>query len=116
MSDNSKIKLLRKLIREVLLSEDDTPGGGLTKFGAKYKIQQSDALADAMKALAGSDGNAGQAAKTLGISKRRMYDYIQQSPKLDSAQDRFQDEEKSKEERQEKTSSSSDEEDSDDRS
>lgn len=115
MSDGYQIKLLRKLIREVIqkntLSEDQRPGGGLTKFGAKYKILQSDAVADAMKALAGTSGDAEEAAKKLGISTRSMYNYIQQSKKLDSAQDRFQDEERSKEETERNLSKRSDEKD-----
>jgi len=115
MSDDNQIKLLRKLIREVIqknsLSEDKRPGGGLTKFGAKYKILQSDATKDAMKALAGTSGNAEEAAKQLKISTRSMYNYIQQSKKLNLVQDKFQDEERKKEEIEQSLSKRSDEKD-----
>lgn len=101
--------VLRHLINEVL--NEEKPGGGLTKFGAEYKIQQSDAIAAAMKALASADGNAEDAAKTLGISARRMYDYIDMSSKLKKAQDKFQDEERQGKESKEKLSKRSDERD-----
>lgn len=114
MSDKQRtLKLvktvIRSLIKEVLTEEK--PGGGLTVFGAEYKIQQSDAIADAMKALAASDGNAEDAAKSLGISPRRMYDYINMSSKLKKAQDKFQDEDKQEKESEKKLSKRSDERD-----
>jgi hypothetical protein len=103
--------LIRELVKESFLNEDDKPGGGLTQFGAEYKIQRSDAISDAMKALAASDGNAREAAKTLGISARRMYDYINMSSKLEKAQDKFQDEERKEKESDKKLSKRSDERD-----
>jgi Sec-independent protein translocase protein TatA len=103
--------LIREFVKESLLNEDDKPGGGLTKFGAEYKIERSDAIADAMKALAASDGNAREAAKTLGISIRRMYDYINMSSKLQRAQDKFQDEERKEQESDKKLSKRPDERD-----
>lgn len=102
MPSNTKLALLKTYIKhaikEAILREDETPGGGLTFYGAEFKTDPSQAIADAMKALASADGNAEEAAKILGISTRRMYDYISMIPKLNSAQDRFQEEEKAKEE------------------
>ncbi|NBP01806.1 MAG: hypothetical protein EBU90_17050 [Proteobacteria bacterium] len=110
-----KIVVLRQLIREIiessLLNEDNTPGGGLTDFGAKFRIEKSGAISDAMKALAATGGDATKAAKSLGVSTRRMYDYISMSPKLDTAQDKFQDEERKEKETEKRLSKDKDSDD-----
>lgn len=101
MNVNEKAKLLtlkafiRKTVKESLLSESDSPGGGLTNFGAEYKILKSAAISRAMKALAANDGNVEKAAEELGISTRRMYDYVNMSSKLEKAKNKFQKEEES---------------------
>jgi len=70
--------LIRQLVREYILLEKGhgKPGGGLTKAGALKKINPTRFETEVRAAMSGESGDVGNAADELGVSKRRMYDYL----------------------------------------
>ena len=101
--------LLRKLIRETITSfREGARGGGLTNHGAQRRLNPAAAAAEERSALVQAGGDTEVAAKILDVSPSRMYDYIQNSQKLQNVQDAEQervgdDEEVRKEEKKQET-------------
>jgi hypothetical protein len=83
INESSCIKLVRALVKEVLLSEDEKPGGGLTDVGAEMKIDPQNAIIHLKGALAGAPrkGRVKAAAKELGVSPSLIYHYTSEDPK-----------------------------------
>lgn len=86
-----------------ILSERQKPGGGLTDMGALRRVDQSSWMAKVRSALGDVEGDVEDAANSLDISTRRLYDYIDDVPSLEKTKDRFQrDAERKEEEKEEK--------------
>lgn len=80
--------LLRRLIRETISDiYEGARGGGLTDHGAARRINPAAAAAEERSALVQAGGDTEAAAKILDVSPSRMYDYIQDSEKLQNVQD-----------------------------
>jgi len=79
---NSLRSIIRQLVKESILREDETPGGPITDLGAEKIVNPSDYMSDFRKALVASDGIVKKAARTLGIATRTAHYHIAQSPEL----------------------------------
>lgn len=81
-NESSCIKLVRALIKEVLLSEDKKPGGGITDLGAGMVVNRKKTVKDIKNALqsAPSKGRVNSAANYLGVSPSTIYHYTSSNP------------------------------------
>lgn len=72
-------------------------------MGALRRVDQSSWMAKVRSALGDVEGDVEDAADSLDISARRLYDYIDDVPSLEKTKDRFQkDAERKEEEKEEK--------------
>jgi len=99
-NNKAQMILLRSLIKEMMydiLKEDKKPGGSITNFGALFKLDPSAAESEAIKAMATFDGKVDKSAKEVGLSKRRFYDYLNQSRRMEKARQRIENEHENQE-------------------
>ena len=79
--------LLRDLIkRTVRQIKEEKPGGGLTDFGALYRIEKNSAIAKAKKALIAAGGDIEKAAHSLEIAPTTLRYYLDLQPSLEKTQ------------------------------
>lgn len=75
INESASLSLLRHLIFEILMVEDNAPGGGITDFGAAGVINPDEATRKMTQALKTAKGNVRRAARELGISPSLVYHY-----------------------------------------
>ena len=81
--------LLRDLIkRTVRQLKEEKPGGGLTDFGALYRIEKSAATAKARQALIAADGDVDRAAVDLEIAPTTLRYYLDLQPSLEKTREK----------------------------
>ena len=71
-------ELIRQLVKEYILVEKKKrkPGGGLTFSGALRRVNRQRFETDVRSAMTANQGEVSDAADVLGVSTRRMYDYL----------------------------------------
>ena len=86
---NENLVLLRSLVREALqvVLAEKKPGGGLTDFGAKKRLEPNEWHGDVSRAIAATGGDVESAADRLGIAGRTLYAALEDSPTLQSVKD-----------------------------
>jgi DNA-binding NtrC family response regulator len=90
-----KERLLKTAIKNIILEilterrkKRKKPGGGLTNWGAKRRVQKL-AFTGAVKgALDATSGDVKDAADRLDISPRTLYGYLEDEPSLQRAKER----------------------------
>lgn len=82
-------KLLRETIRKIIstLLEGER-GGGLTDFGALYRLEKNAAVAKARQAIIAADGDVDAAAAALEISPSTLRYYLDLQPSLERTQEK----------------------------
>ena len=83
-----KASKIKKLSLRALF--EDKPGGGLTDFGAKYRVEKGDAIATARQAIVASQGDVDKAADSLDISPSALRYYLNLEPSLEKTKDKVQ--------------------------
>lgn len=89
----NEIELIRRLVREFVLLEKKRrkPGGGLTRAGALRKLNPTQFETEVKAAMSAENGDVEDAADKIGVSTRRMYDYLNM-PGLDKIPTSFDNE------------------------
>lgn len=86
---------------------EDKPGGGLTDFGARYRVGKNDAIAQARQALVAAEGDVDKAASSLDISPSALRYYLDLEPSLEKTKEKVQKDSDDTEERKVKKESKS---------
>lgn len=82
-------RLLRRLVRDTLSTlAEMKPGGGLTDFGALYRLEKNEAIAQARAALVSAGGDVDKAAKILDVSPSTVRYYLDLQPSLEKTKEK----------------------------
>lgn len=98
MSNEVGYSLLREMISDIVADiimekrkrRKKKPGGGLTALGAQRHLNKGEYESKVTSILTREKGDIESAAEALGVSKRTLYQHLDDSSKLDRAADEAQ--------------------------